>query len=141
MLKLIGVPLWALGRTRSVSGALLVALSANAVNQLDTRPGRALKAFLLGELVLGGRPRRGLGIAVLLAPYDLREMTMLGDAGANALGAVLGLKSVSRLTGWGRWSAIGALATLTILGERRSLGDLIESTRGLKALDRWGRYP
>ena len=45
-LKLVGIPLWALWRTRSVSGAVLVGLSANVVNQLDTRPGRALKAFL-----------------------------------------------------------------------------------------------
>ncbi|HET8812503.1 MAG TPA: glycosyltransferase, partial [Gaiella sp.] len=44
-LKLVGIPLWALWRTRSLSGALLVALSANVLNQLDTRPGRALKAF------------------------------------------------------------------------------------------------
>ena len=56
-LKLVGIPLWALWRTRSVSGAVLVALSANLVNQLDTRPGRALKATLTAALVLGGRPR------------------------------------------------------------------------------------
>ena len=43
---------------------------------------------------------------------------MLGDAGSNALGALLGLSSVSRLTGRGRWLAIGALAGLTLLGER-----------------------
>ena len=48
-LKLVGIPLWALWRTRSVSGAILVGLSANVVNQLDTRPGRALKAFLVGS--------------------------------------------------------------------------------------------
>ena len=52
---------------------------------------------------------------------------MLGDAGSNALGAMLGLASVDRLTGKGRWIAIGALAALTVLGERRSLGRLIES--------------
>ena len=55
---------------------------------------------------------------------------MLGDAGANALGAVLGLKSVGRLTGRRRWCAISALAALTVFGERRSLGRVIESTPG-----------
>ena len=64
------------------------------------------------------------------APYDLREMAMLGDAGSNALGALLGLSSVNRFTGRGRWVAIGALAGLTLLGERRSLGALIERTPG-----------
>ena len=56
-LKLVGIPLWALWRTRSPRGAVLVALSANVVNQLDTRPGRAIKAFLLGSVALGARPR------------------------------------------------------------------------------------
>jgi glycosyl transferase family 2 len=140
-LKLVAIPLWALWRTRSVSGALLVALSANAANQLDTRPGRALKAFLIGSAMLGGRPRRALVTAVLLAPYDHREMTMLGDAGSNAFGAMLGLESVRRLTGLRRASAIAALATLTALGERRSLGTLIESAPGLRSFDALGRQP
>jgi hypothetical protein len=140
-LKLVVIPVWALWRTRSVSGALLVSLSANVLNQLDTRPGRALKAFLFGCALLGGRPRRAVAVAVLLAPYDLREMTMLGDAGSNAFGAVLGLESVRRLTGRRRASAIGALAAVTLLGEQRSLGSLIETTPGLRALDSLGRYP
>lgn len=138
-LKLVGIPAWALLRTRSVSGALLVALSANVVNQLDTKPGRALKAFALGSCLLGGRPRKALGLAVLIAPYDLREMTMLGDAGSNTLGAVLGFESVERLRGRGRLGVIAGLAALTILGERRSLGALIESTPGLREFDRLGR--
>jgi hypothetical protein len=140
-LKLVAIPLWALWRTRSPSGAVLVALTANLLNQLDTRPGRALKAFLLGSLALGGRPRGALAVAVLLAPYDHREMAMLGDAGSNALGAVLGLESVRRLTGLRRTSAIVALATVTLIGERRSLGALIESSPVLGPLDAIGREP
>lgn len=141
MLKLVAIPLWALWRTRSLSGAVLVGLAANAINQLDTRPGRALKAYLIGSALVGGRPRRGVAVAVLLAPYDLREMTMLGDAGSNALGAMLGLGSVRRLTGLRRMSAIGALAAVTVLGERHSLGKLIESTPVLRELDAFGRHP
>jgi hypothetical protein len=140
-LKLVGIPLFALVRTRSVSGALLVGLAANAVNQLDTRPGRALKAFGLGALLVGGAPRRAVAVAVLLAPYDLKEMAMLGDGGSNALGAVLGFSSVERLTGWRRWSAIGALSLLTAVGERRSLGAMIESAPVVGNLDRLGRIP
>ena len=76
----------------------LVAGTANLVNLLDLRPGRA------GE---GRRPRRrgdprrarpgdwsparsARPLAVL--PADLGERVMLGDAGANALGALLGLR-------------------------------------------------
>ena len=64
---------------------------------------------------------------------------MLGDAGSNALGALLGLNSVRRFTGRGRWVAIGALAGLTFLGERTSLGAWIERTPALGRLDRLGR--
>jgi hypothetical protein len=136
VLKLVAIPLAGFVATRKLSGALLVGLAANFLNQLDTRPGRALKAYLLGSLVVGA-PR---GVAVLLAPYDLRERTMLGDCGSNALGALLGLSSVNRFGGKARWLAIGALAGLTALGERRSLGELIERTPGLAELDRLGRY-
>jgi len=64
---------------------------------------------------------------------------MLGDAGSNALGAMLGLSSVDRFTERGRWVAIGALTGLTVLGERRSLGALIERTPVLRELDALGR--
>ena len=137
ILKLVGIPLVGLLVTRKVSGALLVGLAANFLNQLDTKPGRALKAYLAGALVVGAP----LGNAVLLLPYDLRENVMLGDAGSNALGAMLGLSSVSRITGRSRWLAIGALAGLTLLGERRSLGELIERTPGLRTIDSLGRVP
>jgi hypothetical protein len=135
VLKLVGIPLVGLLATRKLSGALLVGLAANFLNQLDTRPGRALKAYLAAAPLVGAPA----GTAVLLLPYDLREQLMLGDSGSNALGAMLGLSSVSRLTGTSRWLAIGTLAGLTLLGERRSLGELIERTPGLRTLDRLGR--
>jgi hypothetical protein len=135
VLKLVGIPAVGLLATRRVSGALLVGLAANALNQLDTRPGRALKAYLAAALPL----EAPVGIAVLLLPYDLREMAMLGDAGSNALGALLGLNSVKRFTGRGQWVAIGALVGFTLLGERKSIGAWIERTPGLSWIDRLGR--
>ena len=66
---------------------------------------------------------------------------MLGDAGSNTLGAVLGLGSVEQFTGRQRWSAIGALAGPTLLGELCSVGALIERTPVLRELDAWGREP
>ena len=135
VLKLVGIPLYAFLRTRSVSSALLVALSANLLNQLDTKPGRAVKAYVVCAIPLGAP----LGVAVLIAPYDLREMAMLGDSGSNALGALLGWSSVSRFTGRGRWIAVAGLAGLTALGEITSLGRIIERTPVLRILDAWGR--
>ncbi len=135
VLKLVGIPLVALLRTRSLSGALLVAGSANLLNQLDTKPGRALKAYVLAAFALDAP----LGLAVLLLPYDLRERVMLGDAGSNALGALLGFKSVDRFRGWGRLAAVAGVVALNLVGERRSFGELIERTPGLSQLDRLGR--
>lgn len=135
VLKLTGIPLVGIAATRSLSGGLLVAGCANLMNQLDTKPGRALKAYLAAALALGAP----LGVAVLLLPYDLRERVMLGDAGSNALGAMLGLKSVERIHGWGRWAAVAAVAGVNLLGERRSFGALIEGTPVLCELDAWGR--
>jgi hypothetical protein len=135
ILKLAGIPLVGLAATRSLMGGLLVAGCANLVNQLDTKPGRAVKAYVVAALALGAP----LGVAVLLGPYDLRERVMLGDAGSNALGTLLGLKSVERFHGRGRWAAVAAVAGLNVLGERRSLGELIERTQLLREFDAWGR--
>ena len=82
VLKLLGIPLVGTLATRFVSGGLLVGLSANALNLFDTKPGRALKAFLVTAPGSDFAP-----VAILLLPYDLREKSMLGDAGSNALGA------------------------------------------------------
>ena len=138
VLKAVGIPLVGppAGRA-SLSGALLFALSANFFNQLDTKPGRCLKAYLLAAGPLGAP----VGLAVLLLPYDLAERTMLGDAGSNTLGAVVGLKSVDRFHGFSRLAAIATLAGLNLLGERTSLGRLIERTPGLRELDALGRKP
>lgn len=135
LLKLVGIPVAGLCATRRVSGALLVGLAANLLNQLDSKPGRALKAYLAAAPAVGAPA----GAAVILLSYDLREMAMLGDAGSNALGALLGLKSVERLGPRGRWIAVALLTSLNLLGERTSLGALIERTPGLRSADALGR--
>jgi len=137
--KALGIPLVALATTRSLRKAAVVALAANALNQLDTRPGRALKAFVAGVALVRGDAARYLPLAVLLAPYDLREMTMLGDAGSNALGALLGYGSVGKLTARGQILCIAGIAAFTAAGEARSLGALIERTPILRELDAMGR--
>jgi hypothetical protein len=140
VLKLVAIPAVGALATRSAPGALTVGLAANAMNQLDTKPGRALKAYLVAAALLRGRlVARYAPIAVLLLPYDLRERGMLGDAGSNALGAVVGLELVARLTDRGRWTAVGILAGLNLLGERVSLGRAIERAPILAAIDRAGR--
>jgi UDP-N-acetylmuramyl pentapeptide phosphotransferase/UDP-N-acetylglucosamine-1-phosphate transferase len=130
----------------SIADALIIALSANAVNLLDKRPGRAGKTFILaaiGLMIVGGATAPGLAAAigaVLLAlPYDLRERAMLGDAGANALGALLGVATVLDSTHTFRLVALGLLVLVTAVGARPGLSRLIESVRPLRSFDRAGR--
>jgi hypothetical protein len=127
----------------------VVAATANLVNLLDLRPGRALKAGLILALLDG---RRGgdsarlaavaVGSALVLLPADLGERTMLGDAGANALGAVLGLAAVHADAGPARLAGrLAALTALTLASEKVSFTKVIEATPGLRELDRMGRRP
>jgi UDP-N-acetylmuramyl pentapeptide phosphotransferase/UDP-N-acetylglucosamine-1-phosphate transferase len=64
---------------------------------------------------------------------------MLGDTGANLLGALAGLWLVLTLSGTGQLLALTLLLALTIYGELRSISALIEKIPGLRALDSWGR--
>jgi len=130
-----------------LASAVLV-LATNAFNLLDLRPGRASKAFVLlgAGLTLGAmdlRPLWALGLfaapALVAGLYDLRERAMLGDTGANLLGALAGLWLVLTLSGTGQLLALTLLLALTIYGELRSISALIEKIPGLRALDSWGR--
>ena len=83
--------------------AALVAGCANLVNLLDLRPGRALKVALLAapaRCCPRGRPARrgrgGPGAAAGAAAPRPGRATMLGDAGANAAGALLGARAGRR---------------------------------------------
>ena len=127
------------GRRDVLVGGAVVAGTANLLNLLDLRPGRALKVGLAGALALG---QPGVaGAAAALLPGDLAERTMLGDAGANALGAVLGLAAVDRLDARGRRAALAVLVALTGASEVVSYTRVIDAVPPLRAVDRWGRRP
>ncbi|WP_029287656.1 hypothetical protein [Cellulomonas sp. HZM] len=131
----------------AASGAL-VALAANFVNLLDLRPGRALKvASIAGApLALGPGDGAGAGAAVLgvasaALDQDLAELDMLGDGGANALGAALGTAVVLGAPRPVRLAVLGGLAALTVASEKVSFTKVIESTPVLRDIDAWGRRP
>jgi hypothetical protein len=114
--------------------------TANLVNLFDLRPGRALKVGILAGALLGEPGVAGACIGLL--PTDLGEQTMLGDAGANALGAVLGVSLLRRVTGRsGRSAALLVVVALTAASERVSFSAVIDSTPPLRWLDRLGRRP
>ena len=130
----------------TVIDALIIALSANAMNLLDKRPGRAGKWFVLaaiGLMIVGGPTAPGLAAAVgavlLTLPYDLRERAMLGDAGANAMGALLGVATVADSTHTFRLVALLLLVLVTAVGARPGLSRVIDSVGPLRRFDAAGR--
>jgi hypothetical protein len=81
-------------------------------------------------------------VAAVLLPADLGERAMLGDAGANGLGAVLGLALAGRLPGRGaRLAALAAVGSLTAASEVVSFSRVIDAVPPLRAVDRLGRLP
>jgi UDP-N-acetylmuramyl pentapeptide phosphotransferase/UDP-N-acetylglucosamine-1-phosphate transferase len=124
----------------------LIAGTANLVNLLDLRPGRAAKAGILAAAATVGGPAGGLvagplGASLAVLPDDLGERVMLGDCGANALGALLGLR-LALLPGRAtRAGLLAAVVGLTLASEKVSFTQVIEATPGLRELDRLGRRP
>ena len=129
----------------------VVAGSANIANLFDLRPGRASKVFLLASAVPlaseASRGRSGFG-TVVAAPVgavagtisdDLAERAMLGDTGANALGAAWGVGAAASMSRGGLAATLAAISGLTLLSERVSFSRLIEQTPPLKFLDGLGR--
>jgi UDP-GlcNAc:undecaprenyl-phosphate GlcNAc-1-phosphate transferase len=80
-----------------------------------------------------------VGAAVGLLPDDLGERLMLGDAGANALGAVLGVGAVLTLGPWSRVVLAVVLAALNLAAEMVSFSRVIDRVGPLRLLDRLGR--
>jgi UDP-GlcNAc:undecaprenyl-phosphate GlcNAc-1-phosphate transferase len=143
-----------------VINAGLVAGGANLLNLFDLRPGRAIKvAVASGALIaaagaLSGRragaaaPRLAAGLtplptlaaALTLLPEDFAERAMLGDCGANALGAMLGAAAAG-LPRPARIALLAGITGLTAASEKVSFTKVIERTSALRWLDMLGRRP
>lgn len=148
-----------------VAGAA-IALTSNLLNLTDLRPGRALKAYVLlaavGVLSTGllfaptatgidlpqgsGRLIDMLSLGVfVLGPvvavwrFDLGEVAMLGDAGANPMGVVAGLLIVLGLPLWALIAYAAAVFALNLASERVSFTRIIEANPVLNRIDRMGR--
>jgi UDP-N-acetylmuramyl pentapeptide phosphotransferase/UDP-N-acetylglucosamine-1-phosphate transferase len=135
------------GASALVDGVLttgLVAGAANLVNLLDLRPGRAAKATALVAAATMGGPAGGLvagplGATLAVLPADLGERVMLGDCGANAVGALLGLRLAALPGRASRAGLLAGVVALTLASEKVSFTSVIEATPGLRELDRLGR--
>jgi UDP-N-acetylmuramyl pentapeptide phosphotransferase/UDP-N-acetylglucosamine-1-phosphate transferase len=144
---LVATPGFKSGRSLIVD-ALLIALAANLGNLLDRAPGRTIKAGLIAyvpiAIALGADP-----VGVALAPVmgatfgllgdDLHERLMLGDTGANVVGAVLGLAVVLGSQESTRIAVMLVLLVLNVAAELVSFSTVIDRLGPLRWLDRLGR--
>jgi UDP-GlcNAc:undecaprenyl-phosphate/decaprenyl-phosphate GlcNAc-1-phosphate transferase len=141
-------------RSDALINAGLIAGGANLLNLFDLRPGRAVKVAALsaGLIAAGGAggPDRSAGLAAVAAPLgaglallpeDLAERAMLGDAGANALGAMLGAAAAGSLPRPARVGLLAGIVALTVASEKISFTKVIEATPTLRRLDLLGRRP
>jgi hypothetical protein len=127
-----------------LNGALIGG-TANLVNLFDLRPGRALKVGVAASLpfALGGAGATGaiLGAAAAAAPGDLGEKDMLGDGGANALGALVGSQIAFGAPRAVRWAALAGVVGLMLASEKVSFSKVIAGNELLNTLDMLGRRP
>ena len=144
---------------RALVAGAAIALTSNFVNLTDLRPGRALKVYTLLALAgvasalllapaLSGHTSTAFmlfqaGSLVVFAigpvlatwPFDLGERGMLGDAGANPMGAVSGLFIVVGLPLWALLVYALTILALNLASERVSFSRVIEGNAFLHRLD------
>jgi UDP-GlcNAc:undecaprenyl-phosphate/decaprenyl-phosphate GlcNAc-1-phosphate transferase len=130
--------------------AVLIALSANVGNLFDRAPGRTIKVSTLcftgvaiGAVVAGNWIPLApvavvLGAALGLLIDDLREHVMLGDTGANVLGAVVAIAVVASASATIRVLVLLLVVALNGAAELVSFSRVIERTSPLRAADRAG---
>src|SRR5690554_952914 len=131
---------------------VMAALAANSVNLFDLRPGRALKLFFCVVLaLLIFLSARGIksdyaiflfpvtGGVLAYWPTDLKARGMLGDTGANFLGALLGAIILLIRDSSLFWFSFIFLILLQLWAEKYSLSQVIENNGLLRFLDRLGR--
>lgn len=137
-----------------IIGAIVIAGSANTLNLVDLRPGRCLAFFLIccipllcymiardlltpSHLFVAALPLHfAILTAAILFYWERKAVFMLGDTGANALGAVLGVSYVIFAPGYWQWVLAVAIIAFHIWTERHSFSGLIDATPGLRAIDR-----
>lgn len=136
------------GAFRLAADGALVALAANLANAFDRAPGRTIKVSLVAWAALAVAAGGGaagvalgpvMGAALGLLPDDLGERLMLGDAGANALGAALGLGALLTLGPGARLVVTAVLLVLNVAADLISFSKVIRNTPALDRLDQLGR--
>ncbi|GAV22347.1 hypothetical protein cpu_08570 [Carboxydothermus pertinax] len=127
---------------------LLIVLGINFMNLFDLRPGRAGKVFIFLAAIIGltyfTYPAATFlymvfGIVLAYLPLDLKAKVMMGDAGSNALGFILGYSAVLLFSYKVKVGVVVFLVLFHLLTEKYSLTAIIKNNRLLSYLDELGR--
>jgi UDP-GlcNAc:undecaprenyl-phosphate GlcNAc-1-phosphate transferase len=128
---------------------LLICLAANMINLFDLRPGRAGKIYLAAFLIILAFSKNleaylGLflpvaAIVLYYLPFDLRAEVMMGDVGANLLGASLGMMMAWMFSDFSKVVALVIMIALQLSAEKVSFTKIIERNVVLKFIDDIGR--
>jgi UDP-GlcNAc:undecaprenyl-phosphate GlcNAc-1-phosphate transferase len=131
-----------------ILNTFIIALFTNLLNLLDLRPGRAIKGFLLFFIIIvlmaGGKVDL-LIIAPLLGAvlyyfyFDLKALAMMGDAGSNVLGLLLGYLAAASLPLTFRTGVLLFLIAVHLFTEKYSISSTIERVGVLRFFDQLGR--
>jgi hypothetical protein len=128
-----------------LGGVVLIAAATNLWNDLDVRPGRAIKfglpalpAVLACEWSLVPFAPGVAVAAVFVLPWDLGERAMLGDAGANLLGFTIGAALFESLPDGPVVVAAIAAVGLNLLADTLTLSRAIDAVPPLRWFDRLG---
>lgn len=131
-----------------IINSLIIALFANMLNLLDLRPGRAVKGFIFFFLLIIILAKGNidwvlispiLGAVLIYFPADLKAQVMMGDAGSNVLGLILGYLCILYFSFYFRLGVLIFLILIHIYTEKYSLTKTIENNSLLRAIDNWGR--
>lgn len=130
-----------------IVATLVVALSTNMMNLFDLRPGRAIKAYvILAIIIFLASAKFNREVMMLIVPavlayfyFDLRALTMMGDAGSNVLGVSIGVFIVSSFDLPVQLVSLVLLVAIHVLTEKFSLTKIIENNKFLNYVDKLGR--
>ena len=137
---------------RVICMALTIALFANLMNLFDLRPLRASKIYVVCvvicmiTLLVSGRVEFGwlstlctllacLGPLFATWKFDAGEIAMLGDAGANTMGALVGFILSLTLPVWILIPLVVVLLAVNLLSERFSFSKIISHVPVLVRID------
>ena len=121
-----------------IVATLVVALSTNMMN---------LKAYvILAIIIFLASAKFNREVMMLIVPavlayfyFDLRALTMMGDAGSNVLGVSIGVFIVSSFDLPVQLVSLVLLVAIHVLTEKFSLTKIIENNKFLNYVDKLGR--